>query len=590
MRTVIASLLLTLTIIPRALAVDPQPADTARAIEEGTAARDRREWDAADAAYRRALEIATRQDDKEGQYRAWFYIGLVKQVAADVAGDVVSKKALLEQSLEPYQTALALNPKSKSTRINLAEAEWFLGNRERAVALLTEALAVDESPDVAEKLGDAYRALGNRAEAARVYAIAAGKNADSLTVHEKLLMALLGDNYKSPLGPALTEYLWALIQRNQVDRAVGSAAQALAHPELAAEDGRDVLTMFASALARKDYDAATFTGSSAATKINALIASQSPHTPALQALVNAYNGTIGDKTAFEIWADDRPIGSPTAGYPSPIVAFRAVLRSIASASSRQLKQENAIAYYNLALSMDTRRADPGSVRALASIYAAGGDYKSLAKLDEQYQRAMFSPATPEEARDLYEYFRLMGRVQTLRAPATAEGLHWFEQAKTAGAGGIAEPELYEQLSEMYEKRGETEKSNSEKFSAATAYLERGNFQLARSAIADLGHGQPDGVDHGDYKKVVQKLVWLPESIRNAVPSDEHFKIKRNVLLLCAGASKEDRMKAFTELKHLGITINTREQDLYVLRQDGRLLRGHFFLPSAPDENAASEAH
>jgi tetratricopeptide (TPR) repeat protein len=588
MRIATTSLILILTLVPHALAVDPQMAGIPALIDEGNAARQRGEWDAADSAYRTVLDRATQQDHKDWQYRAWFYIGLVKQMAGEAAGDEGRKKALFEQSRQPYRTALELNPKSKSARINLSEVESFLGDHQSAVVLLTEALAIDESPDVAEMLGDAQRAVGNHAEAARAYAVAAEKNPDSATVHEKLLTVLL--DKETPPGPALTAYLWALNQRKQIDRALDSAAQALEHQTLSADDGRAALTMFASALARKDYDSATFNGSAVAAKIRELIAGRSLHAPALQALVDAYRGAIENKSDFEVWADSRPIGPPTAGYPLPVAAFRAVLRSIALTLSRQLKDEDAIAYYKLALSLDKTRVDPASVRGLASIYASENNYEKLSALDDQYRRFMSMPAASRaEAEDVYEYFRLMGRVKTSLAPNSMEGLHQFEQAKAAGAGGVAEPELYEHLSEMYEKRGETGKSNAEKFSAAAAYMQRGNFQLARSIIADLGHARPDGVDYDAYKRMILKLVWLPPSFRETVPSDKHFAVKRNVLLLCAGGTKEDRAKALAELKGLGLTIDTRQRDLYVLRPDGQVIRNHFFLPSAPSNAEAISA-
>jgi tetratricopeptide (TPR) repeat protein len=594
MRIVITSLIFILALAVPALAVDPQAAGISPLIDEGNAARQRGDWSAADAAYRRALDLATQQEHADWQYRAWFYIGLVKQMAAQVAGDDAAKRAMLEESLEPYRNALKFNPKTKSARINLAEVETFLGHHEAAVELLTEALAIEATPDVAEMLGDAHRVLGNRAEAALAYAVAAGKNADSVTVHEKQLAVLLDKEAPTP-GPALTEYLWALNQRNQVDRALDAAAQALGHPALSREDGRAVLTMFAAALARKDYDAAAFEASGAAARIQALIAARSPHAPALKGLVDAYRGEIDDDDDFEAWVDSRPVGPPSAGYPLPIDAFRAVLRSIAQTSHSKPKDVNAAAYYKLALALDKANVDPASVRGLASIYASEGNYKKLSSLDREYQEPMAArEATPAEAEDVYEYFRLMGRVKTSQEPDSAEGLQQFEQAKMAGAGGIVEPELYEHLSDIYEKRGDTGKSNSERFSAAAAYMERGNFTLAREAIAELGHARPDGVDGDDYRRMVLKLVYLPKSVEEMVPPEKHFTVKRNVLLICAGGARDDRVKATAELKGLGIAVDTKQHDLLISARKGRVLRTHFFLPVAPSTmnaekpNAASQ--
>lgn len=579
MRTAVASLILILAVVPQAVAVDPLAAGIAPLIEEGNAARARAEWDAADDAYRRALDLATRQGDKQWQYRAWFYIGLVKHMAGEAVADEAAKRTLFEQTREPYRTAIALNPESKSARINLSEVEWALGNREGAVALLTEALALDEAADIAEKLGDAQRELGHRDEAARAYTLAATKNPDSVTLHDKLLAVLLDG--EASLGPATAAYLDALVDRKQIDRALDAATRALAQPALSAEDGRAVRTMIAAALALKDYDAAAFKSSAAAEKLNALIAAGSPHAPALQALVDAYEGTIESKSSFEVWADSRPIGPPSAGYPLPVTAFRSVLRSIASTLSRQLKHDRAIAYYRLALAMDEAHVDAASVRALASIYASRGNYAKLSELADRYQQAMSERATgTADAEDVYEYFRLLGRMHTERTPATAEGLHPFEMAKTAGAGGIAEPQLYEHLSELYEKRGETDKSNREKFSAATAYMQRGNLQFARAAIADLGYAVPDGVDHEAYKKMVHELVWLPDSVREVIPANEHFTIKRNLVLLCAGGAREGRVKADAELKKLGITVDIQENMLHVQR-NGRAIDSRFVLPVKP---------
>lgn len=175
-------------------AVDPMGSRIAPIVDEGTAARDRKEWAAADAAYRRALEAAIAANNRMWTFRSWFYLGLLKQQEAEATPDEARKTELLELSREHYRTALTFNEKSTAARINLSQVEWFLGNREEAVSLLSAALAVgdDRKAMIAEELGTLHLDLGHRLEAVEAFQIATEKDPDSTTAHDKLLDALLG--------------------------------------------------------------------------------------------------------------------------------------------------------------------------------------------------------------------------------------------------------------------------------------------------------------------------------------------------------------------------------------------------------------
>ncbi|HEX2123286.1 MAG TPA: tetratricopeptide repeat protein [Thermoanaerobaculia bacterium] len=567
-----------------ALAGDVVPA----LIEEGNAALKRKEWTAAESAYRRALDASAADTDTIWQFRAWFYLGLVKQVEAESAPDD-RQRELLEKSKEPYRKALALNPSSTATLTNLAEAEWRTGNHDKAIALLEQGLALNDgrAGEFAANLGEARLHLRDRDGAMKYYAIAAEKDPENVTVHEKLLSLLLATTGPdASTDSVLTAYLGLLVARNQADRAIDAALRALETAALSAESARGVRSMLVSALAKKDYDFSGYNGSPAGTRIRALIAASSPHREALEAVELLYRGGFETTQPFGVWSDSRPLFGGSVQPSTPVTAFRELVRSVGFGLYRGQKIDAAKNYYQLALDLDPERVDPAAIRGLAAIHAARGEVAALKALDDRYDEALTAlDATPAEAEDIYEFHRLAARIYSLSS-AAPQGAAVRELEEAKRAGHAVEPELHAQLASMYLREGELEKSNREWLAAAEAYIREGDFRRARMAIAELGYDAGAGIDPDDYRKAVNGLVVFP----SAPPiSDANLpSVKRNVLLLSTPSARADRQKAHAELEALGITVDPMRSTLGFRTPEG-VQKMRFVLPSRPAAGGSMRA-
>jgi tetratricopeptide (TPR) repeat protein len=565
-------LLLSLSLTFAALAAESRHEKISPLIDTATAARVSGDYAAAEAGYRQALSTAQESGDKTWELRAWFYLGLTRQEAAEKPENQTRAKELRLEARTFYQNALKIKPSSSATLMNLQETQWAIDDAEGSLRTLEKGLALGDAraAEFATILGDRY-ARSDSAKAVEYYRIAVDSPGATAALRQLFVdkMSVYGAREE------LIGYIRQQLAVNEVDRAIDAAFQALEAALSPAAQWSELPVVLAEALAKKDYDAVVFAASESRRRLEPLLTA-SPQKELLRGIWNLCMFEIADGTAFEPWQ------SATAR----VTAFRALAASIASSEFRQGRFDRAELYYKAALNISADTVDPALLRELANTYATQKKIDAVDELVKEYEprvHAQQQIAASEELEVYYEYHRMIASIYGSlgrRDPRRVTQLEELEHA-TQVSDAVVEPQMYEQLAVIYQRRGEP----GDDVNARQAWLSRaealrrdGNLEEARESLVMIPMPMLDAKDRVRYFSVVDQVVTLKEVAR--LQPEEVTTVKHSLLLLTTRrASRQQRGNGARQLRELGITANVGLGRILIAEPDGTRTAVEFELPA-----------
>jgi|GEM_PF-2903557 len=597
MRKVVA-ILLFLPIVPAAA---QQPAERAQqSITQGTEARTKRDFSSAEKDYLSALNNSS--TGSEVTYRSLFFLGLNKQEEANQAalkGDAAAASTLRDQAAAFYQRALEVKSTSTATILNLALLDIDRGKNEEAVALLERGLELakeSKSPTMAkfaEKLGDLQTA--DAAKAIEYYGMAASDGKPSAVLMGKITKSLLAHARTHPeLQPDVIEYGWNLFADGDLDDALDIALSAIdANPPFSAANAAEMLTLVTTALARKNYDGATFAGSDTNRRLQAM-QQHIPETlkPRVQSLFALYQGDIKDGNALSVWRGEwdsrRPYGRPASAQ-----AIQQVARGLGYAAQRRQDFAGAERYYRLALDVDPAHPDAGTLRDLATMYYTQNRLPDVEQLLKQFESSIYEAKGVaydrvewEQVADLHRTLGTMYSWLHRDADAKTQFEREFEAVKQENEKRKEsnrtdllqiDATVRLQYADTLAALNERDHATSERLAAAETCATAGKIACVRDAVAHIDRADlksPD--DLARFQKYLDSAVVLQQSGR---PLDNASSLKSQLAIISSDPNPNVRKLAEDALRKYGVTSVALENGHGTFQLGDQVMA--FDLPTAP---------
>jgi Tfp pilus assembly protein PilF len=504
-------------------AQEERPADASTGpLTAAIAALENDELETARAGFEAALREAEGRDDRNTQYEALFYLGLLWSRLAD-ATDTEQRDSLLAEAARRYERALAFEPRSGPALNNLAEVYGRLGRDREAERFHASAAATDDllRPLYRRNFGDFLAARGEWRRAAEQYRLTLAEEPNDEPAHEALSKIL-----RAREAAALPAYLWFLVEHGQARSAEKTAADAL--PEATnADTARALLVVLAAALAEQSYPPERFGEERPATE------------EALRAAVERADVGEGARDLRDLHAgqDLAPehyrwwlaAEIATAGAAGPAAAAgqppREVFRSLArSLAERELLAESlarAEDHFALAVYFDPRTPDLLAVRGLARVAARTGESQRLDEAAAHTEKLL--SGVPPTA-DAYGYRHDLGILYSWlkqwgseRDATASSALFQLSRAATLAdsdedaASGL-DARVYSYLVEGYVATGGDALANTAWLRLADAYRRHNHAAEADNLLAvyDPGsHRWPRALRRSERRQVFDDPPFLP---------------------------------------------------------------------------------
>jgi hypothetical protein len=356
-----------------------------------------------------------------------------------------------------------------------------------------------------------------------------------------------------------------------------------------------MLTLVTAALARKNYDAASFAGSDTNHRLQAMQHVPDALKPRVQSLFALYQGDIKDGSALSVWRGEwdsrRPYGRPASAQ-----AVQQVARGLGYAAQRRQDFAGAERYYRLALDVDAAHPDAGTLRDLATMYYTQNRLPDVEQLLKQFESSIYE--AKGLAYDRVEWEQVAELHRTLGTMYS-----WLHRDADAKTQFEREFEAVRQENEKRKERNRTdllqidaavrlqyadsltalnerEHATSERLAAAETCAAAGKIACVRDAVAHIDRADLKSAgDLATFQKYLDVSVVLQPSNR---PLENADSLKSQLALFSSDPNPVVKKQAEDALRKFGVTSVAVENG-HGTFQFGDLVMA-FELPTAPAQN------